>query len=103
MRKLLIVISVILVLLFLQACFQPRIVKLNIITKSFELVMGESRMIEYVLDPVNSSLDFSTSDNSIASASTNGKVSAISVGHAIITIEAPRTATKRHREQLRST
>ena len=58
MRKLPILISVTLVLLFVQACFPPKIVKLSIITKSFDLIIGESRTIEYVLDPVDSSVDF---------------------------------------------
>ncbi len=95
MRKLLILISVTLVLLFVQACFPPKIVKLNIITKSFELVIGESRTIEYVLDPVDSSVDFSTSDNSIASVSLNGEVSAISVGQTVIAIEATKDGYKK--------
>ena len=95
MRKLLILISVTLVLLFVQACFPPKIVKLSIITKSFDLIIGESRTIEYVLDPVDSSVDFSTSDNSIASVSLNGEVSAISVGQTVIAIEATKDGYKK--------
>ncbi|WP_289057894.1 hypothetical protein [uncultured Mesotoga sp.] len=95
MRKLPILISVTLVLLFVQACFPPKIVKLSIITKSFDLIIGESRTIEYVLDPVDSSVDFSTSDNSIASVSLNGEVSAISVGQTVIAIEATKDGYKK--------
>ncbi|WP_367358725.1 hypothetical protein, partial [Mesotoga sp.] len=58
-------------------------------------LLGESRTIEYVLDPVDSSVDFSTSDNSIASVSLNGEVSAISVGQTVIAIEATKDGYKK--------
>lgn len=85
-----------LLMMLVQGCVL-KVVKLNIQTDSLQIAVGESILIAYTVDPADSKVSFSTNNDSIATVSSEGLVTAVAQGTTSITVEATRDGFKKAR------
>ena len=79
----------------IASCFPVRAIKLNIQTKALEIIVGETKNIALTVDPVDSSVSFTTADDSIATVSPLGVVTGVAVGNTTVAIEATKDGYKK--------
>ncbi|WP_367363485.1 PEGA domain-containing protein [Mesotoga sp.] len=85
---------ILLVLFATQGCFLFRNVTISVESESLTIGVGESIQIEFKVKPEDATVKFSSSDESVASASSTGVVIGISAGKAEITIEGTKDKYK---------
>ena len=64
--------------------------KISLLNDNIKMNIGEKKKIEYTITPSNASkdyLNFSSSDNKVVNVSTDGEITALSVGKATITVK----------------
>ncbi len=83
-----------LLMMLVQGCVL-KVVKLNIQTDSLQIAVGESILIAYTVNPADSKVSFSTNNDSIATVSSEGLVTAVAQGTTSITVEATRDGFKK--------
>jgi len=79
----------------IASCFAVRAIKLNIQTGALEIIVGETKNIALTVDPVDSSVSFTTADDSIATVSPLGVVTGVAVGNTTVAIEATKDGYKK--------
>jgi uncharacterized protein YjdB len=89
-------------MMLIQGCVL-KVVKLNIQTDSLQIAVGESILIAYTVDPADSKVSFSTNNDSIATVSSEGLVTAVAPGETSITVEATRDGFKKARRTVNVT
>ncbi|NLI07987.1 MAG: hypothetical protein GX457_12995 [Thermotogaceae bacterium] len=94
-RRNLILLAVVLALFLIASCFPVRAIKLNIQTGALEIIVGETKNIALTVDPVDSSVSFTTADDSIATVSPLGVVTGVAVGNTTVAIEATKDGYKK--------
>lgn len=94
-RRNLILLAVVLSLFLIASCFPVRAIKLNIQTGALEIIVGETKNIALTVDPVDSTVSFTTSDDSIATVSPLGVVTGVAVGSTTIAVEATKDGYKK--------
>ena len=82
-------------LFLIASCFPVRAIKLNIQTKALEIIVGETKNIALTVDPVDSTVSFTTADDSIATVSPLGVVTGVAVGKTTVAIEATKDGYKK--------
>ncbi len=94
-RRNLILLAVVLSLLLIASCFPVRAIKLNIQTGALEIILGETKNIALTIDPVDSTVSFTTADDSIATVSPLGVVTGVAVGSTTVAVEATKDGYKK--------
>jgi len=82
-------------LFLIAGCFPVRAIKLNIQTGALEIILGETKNIALTVDPVDSTVSFTTADDSIATVSPLGVVTGVAVGSTTVAIEATKDGYKK--------
>ncbi len=94
-RRNLILLVSLLSLLLIASCFPVRAIKLNIQTGALEIIVGETKNIALTIDPVDSTVSFTTADDSIATVSPLGVVTGVAVGSTAVAVEATKDGYKK--------
>jgi len=94
-RRNLILLAVVLSLFLIASCFPVRAIKLNIQTGALEIIVGETKNIALTIDPVDSTVSFTTADDSIATVSPLGVVTGVAVGSTAVAVEATKDGYKK--------
>ena len=94
-RRNLILLAVVLSLFLIASCFPVRAIKLNIQTGALEIIVGETKNIALTVDPVDSTVSFTTADDSIATVSPLGVVTGVAVGSTTVAVEATKDGYKK--------
>jgi len=94
-RRNLILLAVVLSIFLIASCFPVRAIKLNIQTGALEIILGETKNIALTVDPVDSTVSFTTADDSIATVSPLGVVTGVAVGNTTVAVEATKDGYKK--------
>ena len=94
-RRNLILLVSLLSLLLIASCFPVRAIKLNIQTGALEIIVGETKNIALTIDPVDSTVSFTTADDSIATVSPLGVVTGVTAGSTTVAVEATKNGYKK--------
>jgi len=95
MKRIIRIVPVIFLLIVLiQGCVL-KVVKLNLQTDFLQIIVGESTIIDFTVDPADSKVSFLTNNDSIATVSSGGLVTAVGQGATSITVEATRDGFKK--------
>jgi len=94
-RRNFILLAVVLSLFLIASCFPVRAIKLNIQTGALEIILGETKNIALTIDPVDSTVSFTTADDSIATVSPLGVVTGVAVGSTTVAVEATKDGYKK--------